>query len=237
MTIQTRCGVICILFECIVLNFTTASNLSIYFGNGCFWGRQHDFVKLEMDRFGRHESEITSIAGYAGGRVNGGKACYYNVKNDSVYSYLGDAEVVMVSVPEEHVSLAFRHYFESFIKLPNGAWGREDYFDEGSAYRAIVGLPGGFDNMNIVQALHEANLHNMTVARGLGSDPDTLGTNTIYVMDSTHFPYTQAELCEQFHNNVTSQYSPEYHALLPVLVSTGRLKPTTCPTCRNQTEL
>ena len=39
----------------------------IYFGNGCFWGRQKDFVDTEK-KLGRRPEEISAVAGYAGGR-------------------------------------------------------------------------------------------------------------------------------------------------------------------------
>jgi hypothetical protein len=51
---------------------------SVYFGNGCFWGRQYDFVSTEL-ALGRDEGSMSAVAGYAGGRVpaQDGKVCYY----------------------------------------------------------------------------------------------------------------------------------------------------------------
>ena len=45
----------------------------IYFGNGCFWGRQKDFVDVEK-ALGREDSKISSITGYAGGAKGAGDA-------------------------------------------------------------------------------------------------------------------------------------------------------------------
>eukprot|EP00977_Amphora_coffeiformis_P009266 scaffold2103_cov185-Amphora_coffeaeformis.AAC.11 len=44
----------------------------VYFGVGC-----HEFVQAERDRLGRKDSELTSMAGYAGGTKTGekGKVC------------------------------------------------------------------------------------------------------------------------------------------------------------------
>lgn len=43
----------------------------IYFGNGCFWGRQKDFVDKEK-ALGRDGSSISAITGYAGGQRGAG---------------------------------------------------------------------------------------------------------------------------------------------------------------------
>lgn len=42
-------------------------------GNGCFWHTQYDFVVLEQHPAGpfrRNDTEVTSLVGYAGGRLN-----------------------------------------------------------------------------------------------------------------------------------------------------------------------
>lgn len=44
----------------------------IYFGNGCFWGRQKEFVDVEK-AMGRPASNISAIVGYAGGRGGTGE--------------------------------------------------------------------------------------------------------------------------------------------------------------------
>lgn len=43
-----------------------APGADIYFGNGCFWGRQHEFVEAER-RQGRSDDDVTSLVGYAVG--------------------------------------------------------------------------------------------------------------------------------------------------------------------------
>lgn len=48
-------------------------------GNGCFWGRQKDFVDVEKKDLGRSEEAVSAVVGYAGGRQSGpdGRICYY----------------------------------------------------------------------------------------------------------------------------------------------------------------
>lgn len=42
----------------------------IYFGNGCFWGRQKDYIDAEKS-MGRSKSDLSAVVGYAGGRKKG----------------------------------------------------------------------------------------------------------------------------------------------------------------------
>ena len=39
----------------------------VYFGVGCFWHVQHEFVTAEKKLLGRGDADITAITGYAGG--------------------------------------------------------------------------------------------------------------------------------------------------------------------------
>lgn len=39
--------------------------------NGCFWGRQKDFVDVEKT-LGRTPDKVSAVVGYAGGRQTGG---------------------------------------------------------------------------------------------------------------------------------------------------------------------
>lgn len=42
---------------------------SVYFGVGCFWHIQHEFVQAEKDLLNRNERTYTSATGYAGGKA------------------------------------------------------------------------------------------------------------------------------------------------------------------------
>ena len=53
--------------------------VSVYFGCGCFWHVQHEFVEAERNILQRSDDAITSRAGYAGGKAGSldGKVCYH----------------------------------------------------------------------------------------------------------------------------------------------------------------
>ena len=67
----------------------------VYFGNGCFWGRQKDYVDTEQ-KLGRTPDQSTALVGYAGGRENSKPTCYYYNSPDTLYEKQGHAEVVQV---------------------------------------------------------------------------------------------------------------------------------------------
>ncbi|WIA37212.1 hypothetical protein OEZ86_014164 [Tetradesmus obliquus] len=100
-----------------------------YFGNGCFWGRQKDFVDTEL-RLGRTSpADISALVGYAGGKATGpdGKVCYYyNGDPRTIYERLGHAEVVQVALSQQQQDAqqefqAFAGtYFKQFQQAPRG---------------------------------------------------------------------------------------------------------------------
>ena len=137
--------------------------------------------------------------------------------------------MVQIEVPERRLDAVFRTYFRSFVHIDAHIWAREDEFDVGPGYRAVLGFPGGIGNTAVMAELRKENVHNMTFRAGHGSDADTFGTNTVFILDSMTHPFFQAELCLQFHNNQTGQYTPSYHALKAVLMKEGRLVNTSCP--------
>ena len=122
-----------------------------------------------------------------------------------------------------------RVYFSSFVRVGNNTFAREDVFDQGAGYRAFVALPGGLRSP-LLPAVRRANVHNMSLVAGEGSDPDTFGTDQVYVLDSDAYAFHQAELCLQFHDSATGAYPPSYHRLRDALLASGRLKNDTgCP--------
>ena len=218
------------------LNLSTSTSLNIYLGNGCFWGRQHDIItEVEQHLWQRPTSALSTIGGYAGGHSS--YSCYYNSKNTSIYSDNGDAEVIQIYLDSTSPSFdsqlfqLFSHYFTSFIPLDdkNKTFGREDIYDWGNGYRALIGFPGGIKNETIMSQIKKANLHSMTLLQGSGSDSDTFGKNQVYIMDSSNFPFKQAELCLQFHNNQTGTYPESYHDIKNSFMTDGKIKKTMCP--------
>jgi len=115
-----------------------APGAEVYFGNGCFWGRQHEFVEAERKQ-GRSNDEVTSLVGYAGGLGLGapspkagsttaaaaaGKVCYYYGAADTVYDRLGHGEVVRTSLSAGDSDAAVADlrlfsatYFKNFRKV------------------------------------------------------------------------------------------------------------------------
>ena len=46
---------------------TGSYDASVYWGVGCFWHVQHEFVSAEKNLLGRTDDSVSSLAGYAGG--------------------------------------------------------------------------------------------------------------------------------------------------------------------------
>merc|ERR1719502_38179 len=206
----------------------------VYFGCGCFWARQHSIINdVERALFKRGDAELTAVAAYAGGadQHDDSQLCYENPNNTAVYSEVGAAEVVSLVVEDDAaLQAAATVFFGLFEQIAPDIWARPDYMDIGAAYRALLGVPGGLDGA-YGTAIVAANVavHNMTLVEGTGSDPDTIGTNTVFVMDSDVFPAVQAEVCLQFHDDASAKYSEAYHGLVGSLLESGRLHDTDCP--------
>jgi peptide methionine sulfoxide reductase MsrA len=95
----------------------------VYFGNGCFWGRQKDYVDTEM-KLGRTPETSTAVVGYGGGQENQRPACYYYNAPDSQYERQGHAEVVQVGLDStkatDEMAMFANTYFNQFTKTPRG---------------------------------------------------------------------------------------------------------------------
>lgn len=119
--------------------------VDVYFGCGCFWHVQHEFVEAERNILNRSDSAITARAGYAGGKAGAldGKVCYHNAKSISDYGKLGHAEVVGIQIPAGK----FEDFAIEYCKLFDKDGLRPDQFgDRGAEYRNLVGVPGGKDS-------------------------------------------------------------------------------------------
>jgi len=198
---------------------------TVYFGNGCFWGRQKDYVDTEMTVLGRKPNEISAVVGYAGGKLTGpdGKVCYYYSDPRTVYERLGHAEVVKVDInadSPQDVKNEFKTfaktYFAQFRKTRFGMQ-RLDPQDAGPGYRNVVGLPGGV-NSPLFQVLQEANVNGMDLKEGAGNEFQGLVRkpteddlmNVVWVVDSNQLPFYKAEQYHQFHNGIGKAFPKEY---------------------------
>lgn len=189
----------------------------VYFGNGCYWGRQFDMYKTE-EAMGRTGKDISAVVGYAGGRKTSpsGKVCYYYTPEvDTIYEKLGHAEVVQVELRGENGSKEdqfrryARTYFSEFNPLRSGKMQRQDPQDAGAGYRNTIGIPGGIQS-ELFKILEEENVHKMNLREGSGNEyQGPLGVasegdelNTVWVIDSNKFPFYPAEVYHQFHNGL-----------------------------------
>lgn len=217
----------------------------VYFGNGCFWGRQKDFVDAEMS-MGRSPNEISAVVGYAGGKIQSpkNKVCYYYTpEKDTVYERLGHAEVVQVELrgkdeneqAEEYRKLA-EVYFNQFRKLPNGKMIRQDPQDQGPGYRNVIGIPGGVRS-DLFKELEKANIYGMRLLEGRGNEWEPTGRptegdelNTVWILDSNTLPFYRAEKYHQYHNGLGKKFPEAYTKdMKEAAEKSGRIAPTGCP--------
>lgn len=102
--------------------------------------------------------------------------------------------------------------------------------DKGSEYRSLIGLPGGIDHPSYEGILDAATKAGFTLEVGKGNDPDTFGKQLVYVYDTNQFPFFQAEIYHQYHDDFQSPpYGRTYNKLADAAFEDGRLKVTGCP--------
>jgi hypothetical protein len=197
---------------------TTDEQVSLYFGVGCFWHIQYEFIQAEQTLLGRDQNSYTALAGYAGAK-NQAKACYYDGQVT--------AEVVGLTIPSNYVE----QFADVYFKLFNGH-DRSHSGDKGPHYRAVLGLPGGLNSplMTAIQKAETANGKSFDWKAGQGDDGDTLYGNTIWVYDSDTYVFHQAEMYHQFHDDYlpSGQYPASYNNLMAVLACANRIAPTGC---------
>mmetsp|Transcript_15729 Transcript_15729/g.18165 ORF Transcript_15729/g.18165 Transcript_15729/m.18165 type:complete len:305 (+) Transcript_15729:1153-2067(+) len=205
----------------------------VYFGTGCFWHIQNEFIKAERSLLKRKEVDLTSRTGYAGRtKVDSkGRVCYLNLQFAGDYGRMGHAEVVGMTIPESKIGDFAKIYFNLFDP-DNGD--RVDPGDKGREYRYLLGLPDGdqhpkFDS--IVEAAKNNPTGKKLLVKGKGSDPDTFKKNIVYYYDTNQFPFYQAEKYHQFHNDFRGPpYGQDYNQLVDLEFSGGKiLKTTGCP--------
>lgn len=206
----------------------------MYFGVGCFWPLQHDFVLLEQQLLKRNDTQITAITGYAGGNKVGtdpsshinGMVCYDNRKKIAQYGALGHAEAVEVELPVSSVEYFAQTYFKFFT--PQGE--RIDKGDVGAEFRSIIGIKGGMASP-LISTLTRAAHGLVTLEEGVGDDPDNFAKATVYVYDTETYPFHQAELYHQFHDGFMKdqEYPENYGQLRKVMEDSGKIKSYGCP--------
>mmetsp|Transcript_25822 Transcript_25822/g.56625 ORF Transcript_25822/g.56625 Transcript_25822/m.56625 type:complete len:297 (+) Transcript_25822:69-959(+) len=192
--------------------------VEVYFGSGCFWHVQHEFIHAEETILGRSSDSYTSLSGYAGGTgVAAPQACYGN------YEQLGHTEVVRVLIPVSKLSAFADVFWGLFVN-----YDRVDTMDIGADYRAAIGIAGGMNSPHF-QHLRPADT-TWELRTGEGNDADTLGSPLVWVYDIASYPFHQAEVYHQFHDDFMAggQYPQSYNDYQGVLLGDCRMRPTGC---------
>ena len=73
----------------------------------------------EQQILGRSDTQLTSLAGYAGGNAGAkdGKVCYHNAAFVSDYGSLGHGEVVRLKIPSSKCAAASEAHLPSSVSL------------------------------------------------------------------------------------------------------------------------
>jgi peptide methionine sulfoxide reductase MsrA len=186
----------------------------VYFGCGCFWHVQHEFVEAEKRILGRSEDELTARAGYAGGKGglgSDGKVCYHNARGVGDYGKLGHAEVVSLKIPPSK----YQDFALEYCKLFKDGLRPDQAGDRGLEYRSLVALKGGSKNPLALQLVEASKAlgDQLDFAVGKGSDADS--PKLVWIMDSDKFPFYVAEKYHQFHDGFAfgENYPNSYNSL------------------------
>ena len=202
--------------------------IDVYFGCGCFWHVQHEFVEAERKILNRDDSSLTARTGYAGGTKDSDKVCYHNAMNVGDYGSLGHAEVVALRIPPS----SFEKFAEEYFKLFDKQGNRPDQGgDKGSEYRSLIGIPGGSKSPYVAKLISSSQAvgDKLNFAVGAGNDRDARGLS--YIMDTAKFPFYTVEQYHQFHDgfNLNENYPNSYNSLAGKLAKDGKLAVNTCP--------
>lgn len=202
----------------------------VYFGTGCFWHIQREFVEAERRILGRSDKEITSRTGYAGGTKTDGKGrvCYHNLAGAGDYGKMGHGEVVGMTIPDSRISDFAKVYFSLFDPRTGD---RVDPGDKGGEYRYLLGLPGGEKHPRFGEVEAAATAAGKRLVAGRGGDPDTYRQGIVYYYNTEKFPFYQAEIYHQFHNDFQSPpYGKKYNDLADLeFTNGGFIRETGCP--------
>jgi len=196
--------------------------IDVYFGCGCFWHVQHEFVEAERNILGRSDDEITARAGYAGGKAGAkdGKVCYHNLQGVADYGKLGHAEVVSMRIPASK----FEDFAVEYCKLFDKDGFRPDQGgDRGTEYRNLVGVPGG-KSSTFAASLVKASVatgDKLDFAVGKGDDKDV--PKVSFIMDTADFPSYVGEQYHQFHDGFKfdENYPNSYNSLASKFAEKG----------------
>jgi peptide methionine sulfoxide reductase MsrA len=219
---------------------TTTPTTTVYFGNGCFWGRQKDFVETELKTLKRNPERVSAVSGYAAGTSSGpeNKVCYHFNDPRQVYERLGHAEVVAVELDgalsdddsnsakaQDEMRKFSKTYFSQFRRLRDGRLQRLDPQDAGPGYRNVVGLPGGVQSP-LFEVLKSEAPQGIQLREGQGRKAEIGGAaeasssasgadegdeiGVVWVVDSSKLPFYRAEQYHQYHRGLEGSFPASY---------------------------
>lgn len=135
--------------------------------------------------------------------------------------------MVGMTIPQSKIGDFAELYFSLFNPKTKD---RVDPMDRGGEYRSLIGLPDGLKHTSYSVVETAAEKAGFTLVEGKGNDGDTLGKQIVYVYDSIKFPFYQAEVYHQYHNDFQSApYGQAYNELANLALEEGRIKGTGCP--------
>jgi hypothetical protein len=144
----------------------------------------HEFVETERQVLKRSDVDLTSRAGYAGGKESK-TVCYHNLGGAPDYGDLGYGEVVGMEIPPSSISDFANEYFSLF-----GSDGdRPDKGDRGLEYRSLLGLEGGINSPLFPAVEKAASQKGLKLIEGKGGDADTLGKKMVSLRVTLSFFY------------------------------------------------
>jgi len=210
---------------------TSSDEVSVYFGQGCFWHVQKEFLDKERTELGRSAGSLTALTGYAGGVPSKSPVCYHNYSKIPDYAELGYAEVVGMQIPSNFVGDFARFHLDSISKDAE----EKPLYNTGShsgPFRNVLGLPGGMASP-LYPAVEAANAGRLKLVSGKafvqgkleegGNDGDE---KTVYVYDTRSFPFKPAEM---YHQYFELDNTLEYRGLKTKMLAEKRIFDTGCP--------
>eukprot|EP00930_Biecheleria_cincta_P025054 TRINITY_DN17876_c0_g1_i1.p1 TRINITY_DN17876_c0_g1~~TRINITY_DN17876_c0_g1_i1.p1 ORF type:complete len:323 (-),score=44.07 TRINITY_DN17876_c0_g1_i1:136-1077(-) len=199
-------------------------DVDIYFGAGNFWHLQHEFVMKEALSLSRREGDISSLTGYAGGTRVGDldRVCYSGILFAPDHVSLGHAQVVRLSLPPSSLP----EFTELFLDEVE----RRKQPEQGSQFRACIGLRGGVDSKDFAPIREVCERRGVSIVKAKGDEPDNYGKSSVYVYNSKLFPWRPAEQSNQFKDDPPERYESDYKELGRKLTELGVIMNNSCIT-------
>lgn len=148
------------------------------------------------------------------------RLCYNGLLGAPDHVSLGHAQVVRVTLPTGKISDFTKTFLEQLKERIQA--------QQGPQFRAVIGIRGGM-NSEYYPLISEACDGKVKLVKGEGNEPDTFGTDTVYVYDSRKFPWRPAETSNQFRDDPPVYYDRDYKEIYEKQKRLGIILRTGCP--------